>query len=103
MISDHALFSSYEGRQGAANGQGSCFFSGMHRVLDGWMLARAPASPAQGLHHLHGPPYFNFPFFLYDVCVRVVVPFIDLWTHQPASHRRKVTQDFSAFLLRYLP
>ena len=23
----------------------------MHRALDGWMLARAPASPAQGLHH----------------------------------------------------
>ena len=26
------------------------------------MLARAPASPAQGLHH-HGPRYFNFPYF----------------------------------------
>ena len=37
-------------------------FSRMHRVLDGWMLARAPASPAQGLHH-HGPRYFNFPYF----------------------------------------
>ena len=35
-------------------------FSRMHRVLD--MLARAPASPAQGLHH-HGPRYFNFPYF----------------------------------------
>ena len=29
-------------------------FSRMHGALDGWMLARAPASPAQGLHH-HGP------------------------------------------------
>ena len=37
-------------------------FSGMHKALDGWMLARAPASPAQRLHH-HGPRYFNFPFF----------------------------------------
>ena len=37
-------------------------FSGMHKALDGWMLARAPASPAQGLHH-HGPRYFNFPNF----------------------------------------
>ena len=37
-------------------------FSGMHRALDGWMLARAPASPAQGLHH-HGPRYFNFSYF----------------------------------------
>ena len=27
----------------------------------GWMLARAPASPAQGLHH-HGPRYFNVPY-----------------------------------------
>ena len=27
-----------------------------------WMLARTPASPAQGLHH-HGPRYFNFPYF----------------------------------------
>ena len=33
-------------------------FSRMPRALDGWMLARAPASPAQGLHH-HGPRYFN--------------------------------------------
>ena len=27
-------------------------FSRMHRALDGWMLARAPASPAQGLHQI---------------------------------------------------
>ena len=27
------------------------------------MLARAPASPAQGFHHHHGPRYFNFPYF----------------------------------------
>ena len=26
------------------------------------MLARAPASRVQGLHH-HGPRYFNFPYF----------------------------------------
>ena len=37
-------------------------FSRMHRALDGWMLARAPALPAQGLHH-HGPRYFNFPYY----------------------------------------
>ena len=37
-------------------------FSGMHRSLNGWMLARAPTLPAQGLHH-HGPRYFNFPYF----------------------------------------
>ena len=37
-------------------------FSGMHRALDDWTLARSPASPAQGLHH-RGPQYFNFPYF----------------------------------------
>ena len=26
------------------------------------VMARAPASPAQGIHH-HGPRYFNFPYF----------------------------------------
>ena len=36
-------------------------FSGMLRALDGWMLARAPASPAQGLYR-HGPLYI-FPYF----------------------------------------
>ena len=60
-MSDHSLFSSYkEQRTGKIRGA----FSGMHRALDGWMLARAPASPpAQGLHH-HGPRYFIFfPYF----------------------------------------
>ena len=38
-------------------------FSRMHRALDGWMLARAPALPAQGLHH-HGPRYFYFLIFV---------------------------------------
>ena len=37
-------------------------FSRMHRAFDGWMLGRAPDSPAQGLHH-RGPRYFNFPYF----------------------------------------
>ena len=44
-------------------------FSRMHRALDGWMLARAPASPAQGLHH-HGPRYFDFPYFVRCVALR---------------------------------
>ena len=46
-------------------------FSRMHRALDGWMLARPPASPAQGLHH-HGPRYLNFPYFC-TMCGLVVV------------------------------
>ena len=63
MMSDHGRFSSYEGQQGAASGQDSLgVFQEMHRVLDGWILARTPASPAQGLHH-HGPQYFNFRYF----------------------------------------
>ena len=40
-------------------------FSGMHKALDGWMLARGPAAPAQGLHH-HEPRISIF-LFLYDV------------------------------------
>ena len=55
-------FSSYEGHMERRTGKIRGAFSRMHRALDGWMLARAPASPAQGLHH-HGPRYFNFPYF----------------------------------------
>ena len=36
-------------------------FSGMHKALDGWVLARRPAAPAQGLHH--ESRYFNFSYF----------------------------------------
>ena len=41
-------------------------FSGMYSALNGWMLARAPALPAQGLHR-HGPRYYFFPYF-YMTC-----------------------------------
>ena len=34
----------------------------IHRALNGWMLARPPASPAQGHHH-QGPRYFIFFYF----------------------------------------
>ena len=45
-------------------------FSKMHRVLDGWMLACAPASPAQDLHH-HGPRYISiFLIFVRGVALR---------------------------------
>ena len=43
------------------------WFSGMYRALGGWMLARAPASPAQGLHH-HGPRYYNFTHYSFMIC-----------------------------------
>ena len=36
-MSDYGIFSSYEGRQGTANGQDSWAFSRMHRALDSWM------------------------------------------------------------------
>ena len=62
LISDHGHFSSYEGHKERRTGKIRGAFSRMHRALDGWMLARAPASPVQGLHH-HGPRYFDFPYF----------------------------------------
>ena len=60
-MSDHGHSSSYEGQKERRTGKIRGAFSRMHRALDGWMLARAPASPAQGLHH--GPRYFNFSCF----------------------------------------
>ena len=61
-MSDHGHFSSYEGHKEGRTGKIRGDFSRMHRALEGWMLVRAPASPAQGLHH-HGRQYFNFPYF----------------------------------------
>ena len=61
-MSDHGIFSSYKGHKERRTGKIREAFPRMHRGLDGWMLARAPASPAQDLHH-HGSRYFNFPYF----------------------------------------
>ena len=58
-MSDHGLIFSYEGHKERRTGKIRGAFSVMHRALDGWMLARAPASLAQGPHH-HGPRYFSF-------------------------------------------
>ena len=68
-MSDHGLISSYEGHKERRMGKVRGAFSGMHRVLDGSMLARAPVPPAQGLHQ-HGPRYFNFLIFLQYVALR---------------------------------
>ena len=46
-MSDHGHFSSYEGREERRTRKTRWAFTRMHRALDGWMLARAPASPAQ--------------------------------------------------------
>ena len=43
-MSDHGLFSSYEGRKERQTSKIRGAFSRMHRALDGWMLAHAPAS-----------------------------------------------------------
>ena len=52
-MSDHDLRSSNDGHKERRTGKIRRDFSTMHRALDGWILARAPASPAQGdLGHL---------------------------------------------------
>ena len=68
-MSDHGLISSYEGHNERQTGNIRGAFSRMHRALDGWMLARAPASPAQVLRHQR-PRYFNFLIFLQCVALR---------------------------------
>ena len=71
-MSDHGRhFSSYEGHKERRTGKIRGAFSRMHRALDGWMLARAPASPAQGLHH-HGPRYFICSYFCKCVALRIL-------------------------------
>ena len=55
------------------------------------MLARAPASPAQGLHH-HGPRYFNFPYF----CIMCDLEKLGL------VDQNVLERDLSALLLRTL-
>ena len=63
---NHGPFSSYEGREERRTGKIRGAFSRMHRALDGWMLARAPASSAQGLHQTVDLGISIF-LFLYDV------------------------------------
>ena len=69
-------------------------FSAMHRALDGWTLASAPTSPAQGLYHHHGTWYFNCPNFCMT-CVAVQI--LDLLIKTGLEH------DLSALFLRTLP
>ena len=90
-MSDHCHFSSYEGHKERRTGKTRGAFSRMQRTLDGWMLARAPASPAQGLHH-HGPWYFNFSYFC-TMCGLDKLGFVD---------QNWLELNFSGFLLRTL-
>ena len=61
-MSDRGHYFSYDDHKEWRTGNIRGAFSRMHRALDGWMLARAPASPTQGLHH-HVLQYFKFPYF----------------------------------------
>ena len=63
----------------------------MHKASDAWILARAPAAPAQGLHH-HGPRYFNFPYF----CMMYGLEKLEL------VGQNCLERDLSALLLRTL-
>ena len=91
-MSDHGIFSSNEDHKERRTGKIREAFSRIHRALDGWMLARAPASPAQGLHH-HGPRYFSFPYF----CTMCGVEKLGLLVDQNWLER-----NLSALLLRTL-
>ena len=62
LMFDHGLFFPTRANEERRTGKIRGAFSGMHRALDGWMLARAPASSVQDLHH-HRPRYFNFSYF----------------------------------------
>ena len=73
-MSDHGLISSYEGHKERRTGKVRGAFSGTHRALDDWMLARAPAPPAQGLHH-HGS-VFHF-FYFCSMCGLEKLGFVD--------------------------
>ena len=91
-MSDHGRhFSSYEGHTERRTGKIRGAFSRTHRALDGWMLAREPASPAQGLHH-HGPRYFIFSYFC-KMCGLENLGLVD---------QNWLERNFSGFLLRTL-
>ena len=90
-MSDHGHFSSYEGHKERRTGNICGAFSRIHRALDGRMLARAPASPAQGLHH-HGPRFFIFSYF----CTMRGLEKLGL------VDQNWLERDFSVFLLRTL-
>ena len=68
LMSDHGHFSSYVGHKERRMGKSCGAFSRMHRALDGWMLARAPASAAQGL-----PTTMDLGISIFLISVQCVV------------------------------
>ena len=92
LMSDHGRhFFSYEAHKERRTGKIRGAFSRMHRALDVWILARAPASPAEGLHH-HGPLFFIFS----DFCTMCGLEKLEL------VDQNWLERNFSVFLLRTL-
>ena len=69
LMSDHGHFSFYEGHKERRTDKIRGALSRMYRAFNGWMLARAPASPAQGLHN-HRPRYVIFLISVQCVALR---------------------------------
>ena len=88
---DHGHFPSYGGHKERRTGKIRGAFSRIHTALDGWVLARAPASPAQGPHH-HRPRYFDFSYFC-TMCGAEKLGLVD---------QNWLERIFSGFLLRTL-
>ena len=63
----------------------------MRKALDGWILVRAPASPAQGLHR-YEPRYFSCSCFCFT-CSLEKLQLVD---------QHLLERDWSALLLRVL-
>ena len=66
IISDHGLFFSYEGQKRGERARLLGHFSGTPRVLEGWMLVRAPTSPTQDLHRTWKSVLKCFLIFLHN-------------------------------------
>ena len=92
-MSEYGLSSSYEGHKERRTGKIRGTFSRMDRALNGWMLARALASAAQGRPP---PPWtlvFPFSLFLYAMCGLEKLGLVD---------QNWLERDVSALLLRRL-
>ena len=93
MISDHGLFSSYEGQQGAANGQD------LWDVFQGYTgLCTAGCSFARRLHQLKASPTMDLGISIFLVFLHNVCPFEKLGL----VHQSCLERDSSALLLRTL-
>ena len=91
LMSDHGHFSFYEGHKERRTDKIRGALSRMYRAFNGWMLARAPASPAQGLHN-HRPRYVIFSYFC-TMCGFEKLGLVE---------QNWLERNFSVFLLRTL-